>query len=126
MNKIYSIIFWAIYMILNAYFCITAEFEDPIQQTAGIIIGLILGALIDKIFYIIAYKITGSITSNYYGSERRSAIHWKIRIVLILIAFILGKIGIFEALLVQITQAICIIGENLYNAYLTELLEILL
>lgn len=125
MDSILSIVFYLIYMFFSIRFSITAEFVNPTEQIYGIFVGFSLSNLIERILFRITYKVTGIVTTEYDSKERKSAIHWKIRAALIVLAILLGKTGIYKLLLVPLTHVIYTTSKNLYNVLINHLLEII-
>ncbi len=98
-------------------FTIKANFPSPEEQIIGTIIYMVIPNLIDGILYTFAYKATGIVTTDYEGKEQRSAIHWKIRVILMVIVILIGLTGLYQYFLIQITHKIYIIMINLYNSW---------
>ncbi len=117
MNRFKSFFFWGAYQVLLLTFTIKANFPSPEEQIIGTIICMVIPTLIDGILYTFAYKATGIVTTDYEGKEQRSAIHWKIRVILMVIVILIGLTGLYQYFLIQITHKIYIIMINLYNSW---------
>lgn len=88
-------------------------------------IGMILCAIIDLILYKIAYKATGYLTTRQDSYEFKSIIHWTTRVLFIIVVIIIGKTGIFDAMLKFLTIPIYTTGANILCDYIHKLTDIL-
>ena len=104
-NYLGTIILQLAYAYLGYKINLKYKYDDVIEFIVGIIVTTILMNILDWLFYVIAYKLTGFFSRSYaYDWSERKVVHWLIRCILFFVVYIISITPLCSIILTPVVQ----------------------
>ena len=104
MDKIAIGILQIFYAYLGYKINLTYEYRDGFEFLIGIVVVAVIMNILDQLFVIIAYDLTGRVLHGGCPSSERKIFHWFIRVILCIIVYLISISPMCNILITPIVQ----------------------
>lgn len=104
-NNLGSFLLQFAYVYLGYKINLEYRYNDGLEFLFGIAVTIILMNILDWLFFVIAYKLTGFFSRSCgYDSSDRKLLHWLIRVILYITVYIISLTPLCSIILTPVVQ----------------------
>lgn len=104
-NYLGTVLLQIAYAFLGYKINLNYKYNDDMEFLTGILVTTILMNILDWLFFVIAYKLTGFFSRCCgYDSSDRKGVHWLIRVILYIVVYIISITPLCSIILTPVVQ----------------------